>query len=132
MADNRFGNIAAIQKSFVEEGHGQGFHVAAHARHQGEPPAEELLGQFLPDITLVAKQSADEVFGQLRHRSRVADVARGQLKGNNLALMIEHQMPLDAENQPILVFPRAARPSKTLCLAIRRVWHTGKGVLSMS
>src|ERR1700761_2096157 len=40
---------------------------------------------------------ADEVFGQFRHRRRVADVAWCQLESDNPALVIEHQMQFEAK-----------------------------------
>src|SRR6201994_1692433 len=97
MADDCLGNIAAIEEGFVEQGYREEFHIFAHAGHQRQAPAQQFFRQFFADIALVAKQLADKTLGQRGHRSRIADIARGQFKRDDLALMIEHQMQLEAE-----------------------------------
>src|ERR1700761_7682845 len=97
MADDCLGDIAALEKSFVEQGYREGFHIFAHAGHQSQAPAQQFFRQFFADIALVAEQLADKTLGQRGHRSRIADIARGQFERDDLTPMIEHQMQLEAE-----------------------------------
>jgi hypothetical protein len=131
VTDDCFRDVAAIEQSFVEKGNGQGFHVAAHARHEGQPAAQKFFRHFFAYIVLVTEQFADEVFRKFQHGRRIADVAGRQFERDDLALVIKTRCSLKPKNQPMLVFPRAASPAKTLCLAMRRLWQTGNGVLSI-
>jgi hypothetical protein len=60
MADDCLGNIAAIEKGFVEQGYREGFHIFAHAGHQRQASAQQFFRQFFADIALVAEQLADQ------------------------------------------------------------------------
>jgi hypothetical protein len=94
VADNRLRDIASGEERLVEERDGQRFHITAHACHERQPPPQQLLGQFFANIAFVTEQLANQVFGQLRYQSGVADITFGQLEGHDLALLVEHQMQL--------------------------------------
>ena len=58
---------------------------------------QELLGEWLREIALVSKEFAHEAFGQFGNRVPIIDVAWGEAKGQQLALVIADQMQLEAE-----------------------------------
>src|SRR3569623_2413364 len=53
--------------------------------------------EVLADVAFVAEQFAEQVPGQVWHRRGVTDVAGRQGERDDLTLMIEHQMQLEAE-----------------------------------
>ena len=59
--------------------------------------AQQVFGQLLADIALVAEQLADQVAGQRRDRRGVMDVARGQLQGDDFIVGVEDEVQLEAE-----------------------------------
>lgn len=58
---------------------------------------QQVLGQGLGEIAFVPKKFADESCGQLGNRMPIIDVAGCEAKGQELALIIDNQMQLEAE-----------------------------------
>ena len=57
---------------------------------------QQLLGEWLREITFVSKEFAHEACGELGHGMPIIDVARGETKGQQFALIIDDQVQLEA------------------------------------
>src|SRR4051812_14097125 len=97
MTDDGFDDVAPVEQSLVEERHREAFHVAPDPRHQDKAAAEQFVREILADVAFVAEQFPDQLAGQLWHRRGVMDVAGRQRERDDLTLMVEHQMELEAE-----------------------------------
>src|SRR5687768_7286369 len=84
MADDGLGHVPRIEQGFVLQGYGQYLHVPADAGEQRKAAAQQVFGQLLADIALVAEELAGQVPGQRWDRFGVMDIARGQLQGDDL------------------------------------------------
>jgi hypothetical protein len=58
---------------------------------------QQLLGQRLGEIAFIPKELAHETSGQLGNRVPIIDVARGEAKGQQVALIIDDQVQLETE-----------------------------------
>ena len=57
---------------------------------------QELLGQGLGDVALIAEEFAEEATDQAGHRTAVVDVAGSEAEGEQLAAVIDHQVEFEA------------------------------------
>ena len=57
---------------------------------------QQLLGQGLREIAFVAEKLAHQACGQLGNGMSIIDVARGQAKSQDLALIVDDQVELEA------------------------------------
>jgi hypothetical protein len=57
---------------------------------------QQVLGQWLREIAFVAKKLAHQAFHQLGNRMPIIDIARGQAKGQDLTLIVDDQVQLEA------------------------------------
>src|SRR5689334_17493128 len=94
MADDGFSHVAGVEQEFIDQRHGQGFHVLAHFGQQHQTPFEQGGGALFAEIALVAKELAGEVSGELFHRGAIMNVAGGELERHDFMEVIEHQMQL--------------------------------------
>src|SRR5215469_4062448 len=97
MTDDSFGHVAGVEQEFVDQRHGQGFHVLAHFGQQHQTPFEQGRGALFAEIALVAEELAGEVSGELLHRRAIVDIAGGELDRHDCIAVIEYQMELEAE-----------------------------------
>jgi hypothetical protein len=58
---------------------------------------QQLLGEWLREIAFIAKELAHQTCGQLRNRMPIIDIAWGQAKGQDLALIVDDQVQLEAK-----------------------------------
>lgn len=91
---------------------------------------EQLLEHKLGYIAPVAEEIAEGACHQPGQYLDISSVARRQTVAQQLAPIIDDEMQFEAENQPMLVLPRAAIPANTLCCLMRRLSHTEIGVAS--
>src|SRR6185312_8902424 len=77
--------------------YGQRLHVPADAGEQRQAATQQVFGQLLADIALVAEQLAGQVAGQRWDRRGVMDIAGGQLQGDDLIVVVEDEVQLEAE-----------------------------------
>ena len=57
---------------------------------------QQLLGQRLGEIAFIAKEFAHQTCGELGNRMPIIDVARCEAKGQQLALVVDDQVQLEA------------------------------------
>ncbi len=84
------------QQQLVHQGQQSVLHVLANRRDELHSLGKESFEELMRDIPLVSKALAEESFGQLRHRLAVIDITSGQKEGQDLALVIDHQMEFEA------------------------------------
>ena len=58
---------------------------------------EELVNERLGDVAFVAEELTKETLGQLRHRFAVIDIAGREVKSEQITLVTDDQMQLEAE-----------------------------------
>jgi hypothetical protein len=95
MAD--VGHVARIEQGFILQRYGQRLHVLADAGEQRQPATQQVFGQLLADIALVAEQLAGQLPGQRWDGCGVMDIARGQLQGDDFMVVVENKVQLEAE-----------------------------------
>lgn len=72
-------------------------HVPFEVRHQAElARAEQFTREWLREVALVAKQAPPETLSEFGDWPPVIDVARRELAGEQLAMMVDHDMQLEA------------------------------------
>ncbi len=72
-------------------------HLFAQLGDELEPLGDQqLLGQRLGQIAFVAKEFAHQTLRELRNRFPIIDVAWGQAERQDLALIVDHQVQLEA------------------------------------
>lgn len=65
--------------------------------HQAEAPSlEQLARQRLVQVAFITKQAPLQLFRQFGHGSAIVDVAGGELTRQQLAVMVDHDMQLEA------------------------------------
>ena len=75
MTDDGFGHVAGVEQEFIDQRHGQGFHVLAHFGQQHQTPFEQGRRALFAEIALVTEELAGEGLRQLLHGAReLADV----------------------------------------------------------
>jgi hypothetical protein len=77
MADDGLGHVPRIKQGVILRRYGQWLHVLADAGEQRETATQQLFGQLLADIALVAEELAGQVAGQCWDRLGVMDIIRG-------------------------------------------------------
>ena len=88
---------------------------------------KQLLGQGLGEIAFVSKKFANEAFGQLGNRMPIIDIARDEAIGQNLALVINKQVQLEAEEQAHRGLATGGSSRKDTMLVDAGVVADGKG-----
>jgi hypothetical protein len=61
---------------------------------------QQLLSERLGEIAFGAFEFAHQAFRQLGNGMPIIDVARGEAKGQELALIVDNQMEFEAEEPP--------------------------------
>lgn len=85
------------QEQLVWEGHEPVAHVLTQFGDEVEALGQqELLGQRLRDVALVAEELAEEAADESGYRPPVIDVAWGKTDSEQVAAIIDHQMEFEA------------------------------------
>src|SRR3954469_6620441 len=116
-----FDEEALAQHDLVSHGHQVVPHVAADTSNEVQAALPECLEQVLTDIAFVGIELAGQV-----PRDLIQNGAVGVLPGVIFTAMIwplwlMTKCSLRPKNHPMLVLPRAAKPSKTLWRWMRRL-----------
>src|SRR5260221_9495905 len=97
---DRLDDRALAQEQLVRESHQAVAHVLAPAGDKLDRMLDaELLGHRLRDVALVAEELATEALDALEQGGdglAVVDVTAGEAEGEQLALIVDHQMQLEA------------------------------------
>ena len=97
LIDDRFDDGSFSQQDLVGHEHQAVLHILAQFGDELDVEIQpQLLHQLLGDVTFVAKQLAEQAFGQCRDWFAIINVARGQLAGQQLTLIVDHQVKLEA------------------------------------
>ena len=103
-----------LRSMIFSQGHQVVRHVSADTRNEVQAALPECLEQVLTAIAFVGVELARQMPGHVIQHGAVGGVAGGDFHGHDLALVVDDEVQLEAENHPMLVLPRAAQPSKTL------------------
>src|SRR4051812_16738194 len=109
-----FDDEALTQHDLVSQGHQVVPHVAADTSNEVQAALPQCLEQVLTDIAFVGVELANQVLGDLIQHGAVGGVAGGNFQGHVWPLWLMTKCSLKPKNHPMLVLPRAAKPSKTL------------------
>ncbi len=69
---------------------------------------------MLRDVAFISEELAEQLFDQTWNRHAIIDIAGCDAELQDFASIIDHQVQLEAKEQPIEVCPRAAIAAKTL------------------
>ena len=109
-----FDEEALAQHDLVSHGHQVVPHVPADTRNEVQTALPECLEQVLTDIAFVGVELAGQVSGYFIQHGAVGGVAGGDFTAMIWPLWLMTKCSLRPKNHPMLVLPRAAKPSKTL------------------
>src|SRR6185312_4428361 len=85
------------QQELVGQLHQHVAHILAQLRDELHALfEEEVLGQRLRDVALVAEEFAEEALDQARHGLAIIHVAWGQTEGEEFPAVVDHQVQLEA------------------------------------
>src|SRR3954452_1160528 len=115
---------ALAQHDLVAQKHQMVAHVAPDAGDQVQAALPEFGEHLAADIALVGVELASQVLADLVQHGAVSGVAGGDLQRHDLALVVDHEVQLEAEKPTRAGLPRAARPSKTVWRSMRQLWQT--------
>src|SRR5437773_2095770 len=73
---------------------------------------QQVLGQRLGEIAFIPKELADESCGELGNGVPIIDVAWGEAKGQQLTLIVDDQVQLEAEEPAHRGLATCSAPSK--------------------
>src|SRR3954447_12684764 len=125
-----FDDEALAQHDLVSHGHQAVPQVPADTRNEVQTALSECLKQVLTDIAFVGVELARQMPGHLIQHGAVGGVAGVIFKAMIWPLWLMTKCSLRPKNHPMLVLPRAAKPSKTLWRWMRRLWQTASLVES--
>ena len=91
-----FDDGTLAQQQLVGQGHEFVAHVLADCGDQLQAPIPQHLEELLGDVASIPHELAGQALSQLRDRAAIVDVARGDLEGQEFALVVDHQMELEA------------------------------------
>src|SRR3954467_14011730 len=91
---------ALAQHDLVTQQHQMVAHVAPDAGDQVQAALPELGEQLAADIALVGVELAPQVAGDLVEHGAVGGVAGGDLQRHDLALVVDHEVQLEAIEPP--------------------------------
>ncbi len=120
---------ALAQQKLVGEVHEHTTHILAQFGDEAQAlREEELLGEWLRDLALVAKELAKETADQAGHWTPIIGVARGEAEGQQLATIVDDEMELEAV-EPAHRGLGASRvdPKDAMLLDARRVADDERG-----
>src|SRR3954467_3379471 len=115
MADDGLGHVARIEQGFILQRYGQRLHILADAGEQRKAATQQVFGQLLADIALVAEQLADQVSAG----TGVVSLPGVSFRATISLSVLKTRCSLKPKNQPIEVLPRWARSANTLCRLMR-------------
>ena len=98
MPDDGFRHVSCVEQHCIFEGHRQGFHLCAQARHQRQALAQQPVRPLFSDIAFIAEQFSGQAFDSCRNRRCIADIAGRECDGDDLVDVIEHQMQLESDD----------------------------------
>ena len=98
----------------VHQGHQTVLHVLTNRRNQLNTLFKEVVKQWLRDVAFIAKQFAPESLGHMGHRLTVIDIAWCQVKGEQLALVVDNEMQLEAVEPAHRVLATSGQTGKDL------------------
>src|SRR6188768_639183 len=105
---------AFAQHDLVSHGHQVVRHVSADTRNEVQAALPECLEQVLTDIAFVGVELARQMPGHFIQHGAVGGVAGVIFTAMIWPLWLMTKCSLRPKNHPMLVLPRAAKPSKTL------------------
>jgi hypothetical protein len=91
---------APAQHDLVDHGHEVVLHVPADTGDEVQAALPERLEQFLADIALVGVKLAYQALGHLVQRGAVGGVAGGDFQCHDVALVVDHEVQLEAIEPP--------------------------------
>ena len=109
-----FDDEALAQHDLVSQGHQIVSHVPADTSNEVQAALPECPEQVLTDIAFVGVELARQMPGDLIQHGAVGDVAGVIFTAMIWPLWLMTKCSLKPKNHPMLVLPRAAKPSKTL------------------
>ena len=112
LVGNRLDEGALAQHELVKQQQQAVLHVLAQAGDEMNVLGQELVGERLGDVTLVAEQLAKEPSGQVGHRPAVIDIAGRQVESQQLAAIVDHQVQLEAKEPAYRGFASGGQPGK--------------------
>src|SRR3954452_16171755 len=95
-----FDDEALAQHDLVSHGHQVVPHVPADTSNEVQAALPKCLEQVLTDIAFIGVELAGQVPGDLIQHGAVGGVAGGDFQGHDLALVVDHEVQLEAEKPP--------------------------------
>ncbi len=93
-------------------------HGALEMGDQADAPGlQQLAGQRLRQVPFIAKQAAPEPFRQLGHRTAVIEVPGRRLAGQQFAVVVDHELQLEATEPAQRGFTALGQVTKHAMLA---------------
>src|SRR3954447_18357094 len=111
---------ALAQHDLVGQGHQRVPHVAPDAGDEVSATPPEFVKQFAAEVALVGVELARKLAGHLVQHGAVGVIFSAMI----WPLWLITTCRLRPENHPVLVLPRAARPSNTRWRSMRQLWQT--------